>query len=285
MRLLAIALGSLLLAPAPAATKPTPTTHAQAFAGREDPFVAHLQDASCARPSVFAAALADPRAHRIDLPTTRPCTADGVPIRRSYWAAATEFGCARGVSSADGLVRVWTTYLENNKTRGAGFLTWARPSGEVGVFRDRQNVDLHLDGVIDGVYRLSGQDPLYLIVGLRAYLTTYPGNRPRRFAEVVETPAKGPLRQVGQAFQIDDQTRATLLLAAPAPITGKFRHHLLASYWLRYYPGDAALVLELVPGEMTTGRRRSPDRIATWTDGVFKVASGWSNDYITADWQ
>ena len=270
---------------ATAAPKPTPESHPHAFRGREDPLVARLQDASCKAMNEFARLLGNKQSHGLRIEKNPLCFDDGGFREQGYWRAASEFGCARVVTSDDSRLRIWTTALEIEATRGSAFATWRGADGEVQVYQDQGEDDLHLDAIIDGVYRLDGKRPLYLIVGLRAYVTKYPGGLPRRFAMVVELSRSGKLRQVQNAFSVAGKRRSTLLLRAPEPDTGKFRHHLFAAYWLRFYRGDATLVLEPIPTSRRWGVRKSPDRVATWNGGSFRVRPGWTKENITATWR
>jgi hypothetical protein len=185
------------------------------------------------------------------------------------------------VTSRDGRVRVWTTDLERAGesgavTRGQAWLQWTSPDGALHAVR--APLDLHLDTVVDAVEPLPGHPGRYLLLGLRAYATTYPGDTPRRFALVLDL--RGPsAERVTGAFVVGGARRDALLLSAPEPSTGKFRHHAFATRWMRF---DAdALRLESVPG--SPGAVQPPAVVARLRDGRFQVEPGPWDDVTLAD--
>lgn len=241
-----------------------------------------LAQASCNDPSQFERVLQQPGVVTLVLDEDKPCT----KIAQGYWQAATRLGCARVITAPDRRLRVWTLGLETLEStgpkRGQGYLTWQATDGSHRVIRDREPLDLHLDAIIDALYPL-GSDG-YLVLGLRAYRTSFPGNRPRRFAYVLRRdPNTGKVSRP-KVFPAPQGPQDILLLEASAPPSGKFRHHLLAHYWLRFYRGDGALVLEPVPGTPAEQTPRAPTVIASYRGNDWRMHSGWGADMRTDRW-
>jgi hypothetical protein len=149
---------------------------------------------------------------------------------------------------------------------------WLDAHAEVQVSRHGSHPqDLHLDTIVDAIEPLPGSQELFVILGLRSYLTTFVGEAPRRYAQVVRLSAEGGLLEpVANAFKIGGQRRSVLLLQAPVPETGKFRHSELATRWLRFDPSSRAITLEGIPGSSQAGT--SPATVARWNGQAFVVS-------------
>lgn len=263
------------------AAKPTPETHPEHFPSRYDSVIAALQTASCADDlTAFRALLSNPQTVKGQIEHQPLCIGDSKhPLNRTYFKAAAEVGCARVITSNDGRVRLWTTALEQIEParRGSAFLVWQVEGETTYVYEDAKRQDLHWDTIIDGIYRLRPDRPWYLVVGLRAYMTKFAGAKPRRFAQVIELSAKNDGVRLLDKVVVEGKKRSTLLFAAAAPETGKFRHHVLAKSWLRYYPRNNELYLEsLGVRDWGSGHPRhrasSPVRVATF-DGERLIVS------------
>ena len=239
-----------------------------------------LEASSCSDAARFAELIR--RASSLALPLSSTRT-DRERASKRYWQAATEVGCARAVTSSDGRVRVWTHGLETEtdegSRRGSAYITWIDRSGKYHRLRDAVQVDLHLDAIIDAIHPVPGKPDEYLILGLRAYRTTFPGSKPRRFAIQVRLTDRVAVRD---AFAPGGgEASSVLLLAAASPSTGKFRHHRFACQWL--VPRGATLVLETIPG---CPEGESAHTVATWNGSVWRVeksavpllADGWRSD-------
>jgi hypothetical protein len=170
---------------------------------------------------------------------------------------------------------------EQGTKRGRAYLSWFDGRDRYRWRRDADEIDLHLDTIIDGIVRLDGAETDYLIVGLRAYRTKFPGDRPRRFArtvridsdsgEVVDLPSFAPGRS----------RDAVLLLKGPTPDSGKFRHHVFAKYWLQYHPSDGLLMLEAIPG---IEANREAAGVAEWRHGTWELQKSWASSMVVDHW-
>lgn len=223
---------------------------------------------------------ADQSAVELLLDKTEALTAspESTQEETGYWQAARTLGCARWVESSDGRVRIWTTKLETRTpeetVRGQGYLVWKDKQGRHHVSPGSAVPELHLDTIIDAIVPMRGSADDYLILGLRAYRTPFPGDSPRRFAtRIVFHPKTGELRP------IDPATRASLLLAAPAPDTGKFRHHVFASNWLTF----DGLLLKMEPIPYAESRSKAAP-VARWNGRLWRKRSSWAGQLLTNTW-
>ncbi len=249
--------------------------------------------ASCAGPNELQALLQEE-----ETLTYRPPRAEDtvpevsfMPAERSYWQRGDDVGCARVVTASDGSARAWTQAFERAVTdeagqdsprRGVAFLHWRDASGTMRVYRDGTGADLHLDAIIDGIDSWEPGARQYLVLGLRSYLTTYAGDRPRRFAQLIQLGADVTL--VDGAFKIGQGVRQRLLLQAPEPGSGKFRHHALARNWLRLKGATGELVWEPVPSQHPS-HGAEPRLVGRRRNGMLELAGErWGEIRVARDW-
>ncbi|MEO1171351.1 MAG: hypothetical protein AAFX94_04765 [Myxococcota bacterium] len=232
-----------------------------------------LETASCDDPTAFAQLIQDPSTLAVKYPGP---TAIEQKSKR-YWQAAAEVGCARAVTSSDGKVRVWTrsyeTMQKNGTSRGEGFLTWTDEKGTYHHVRDAK--DLHLDAVIDSISPVPGAPDEYVVLGLRAYKTTFPGDLPRRFALQLKLTDRVEVRNV---FNVPGKARSeVLLLAAATPSSGKFRHHAFACQWLT--SKGNTIKLEKIPGCSKAGENKT---VATWNGTEWNLDKAAASLVVTS---
>jgi hypothetical protein len=197
----------------------------------------------------------------------------------SYWDGSQEMGCGRFVTSSDGRARIWVTQLETltdtpeslGARRGRAWMQWRSSTGE--VVTTEASADLHLDTVIDAIDPLPGARPLWLVMGLRAYVGTYVGTLPRRYAWVLHLGDDARI-QVDDAFG----ARAPLLLrATKLPEDSRFREDPLAHRRLVFDPGSAELRL------VGVDRPAEPSVVAHWAGTRFVVQGTAFGDIARAD--
>lgn len=230
---------------------------------------------------------------------------DGVTRSYGFFALGTDIGCARVVTSRDGRVRVWIPKLErifdfddenpeahaeNVIKRGTSYIQWMNARGAVRVKEmSNSKPDLHLDTVVDALEPLPVGRQFYLVLGLRSYLNTFVGGLPRRYAWVLDISGNAP-RLVPAAFSFNGQRRDLLLIeASKLPLTDKFRHNVLARWYMKYDPGSRAITVAAFPNDFFSEDDSPPQvgaSVARWErDGCFHVTnSHWGAWQLTREW-
>lgn len=208
------------------------------------------------------------------------------PYEKGFWQAAEELGCARVVTTPDDRVRIWTVSLERLNedeppSRGEAWIQWRTPEGAVKVARAPD--DLHLDTIVDQVSWIPRSTDAVLVVGLRSGVAKFAGEFPQRYAQILSLGEE--IRRVRGKFTVRKKRLDVLLLRAPVPETGKFRHSALANLWLKWDPQRKLLRVEPVPDAYADRLPPVTDPVvARWKEGRFVVmGESWNDIRLDAE--
>ena len=249
----------------------------------------HIVQKTCGKESLFRAWLKEVTSLRYrqpQLPPTLAAVARAHDSPWSYFIATENVGCATRTLSSGGEVAAWVIRHErvddagDRAPRGRAFLQWKR-GNEVAAAEAPD--DLHLDTIIDQIEFLPGTSDSVLVLGLRSYFDIFVGDLPRRFAQVIQLPM-GPGRALAVrkgSFEVGGVIRDRLLLRAPVPESGKFRHSRLAHQWLRFHAAEGELKLETLPYEP----QAASISIGYWKAGTFAVSGlPWREISVARKW-